>query len=165
MVGVLPRIGSLTFRTLAHRQNKFKKRVNIYNIYNHILVFDLRVQLRHCTYQRKTLLFALIKISTFICKREISVLSFPLAVSEGWTRVPGAGSIAPYINTRSNGFWLDCRSIFCSLPQPPKLTSSSSKLSSQQQATKAKTTNYVISLPPCFSFISDSESKIQKYVT
>ena len=37
-----------------------------------ILVFDLRVQLQHCTYQRKTLLFALIKVSTFICKREIS---------------------------------------------------------------------------------------------
>ena len=36
-----------------------------------ILVFDLRVQLQHCTYQRKTLLFALIKVSTFICKREI----------------------------------------------------------------------------------------------
>ena len=39
-----------------------------------ILVFDLRMQLQHCTYQRKTLLFALIKISTFICKREISGL-------------------------------------------------------------------------------------------
>ena len=40
-----------------------------------ILVFDFRVQLQlqHCTYQRKTLLFALIKVSTFICKREISV--------------------------------------------------------------------------------------------
>ena len=36
-----------------------------------ILVFDLRVQLQHCTYQRKTLLFALIKVITFICKREI----------------------------------------------------------------------------------------------
>ena len=36
------------------------------------LVFDLRVQLQHCMYQRKTLLFALIKVSTFICKREIS---------------------------------------------------------------------------------------------
>ena len=34
-----------------------------------ILVFDLRVQLQHCTYQRKTLLFALIKVITFICKR------------------------------------------------------------------------------------------------
>ena len=43
-----------------------------------ILVFDLRVQLQHCTYQRKTLLFALIKVSTFICKREISGLSSPL---------------------------------------------------------------------------------------
>ena len=31
-----------------------------------ILVFDLRVQLQHCTYQRKTLLFALIKVSTLI---------------------------------------------------------------------------------------------------
>ena len=43
-----------------------------------ILVFDLRVHLQHCTYQRKTLLFALIKVSTFICKREISGLSSPL---------------------------------------------------------------------------------------
>ena len=43
-----------------------------------ILVFDLRVQLQHCTYQSKTLLFALIKVSTFICKREISGLSSPL---------------------------------------------------------------------------------------
>ena len=43
-----------------------------------ILVFDLRVQLQHCTYQRKTWLFALIKVSTFICKREISGLSSPL---------------------------------------------------------------------------------------
>ena len=44
-----------------------------------ILVFDLRVQLQHCTYQRKTLLFTLIKVSTFICKREISGLSSPLS--------------------------------------------------------------------------------------
>ena len=44
-----------------------------------ILVFDLRVQLQHCTYQRKTLVFALIKVSTFICKREISGLSSPLS--------------------------------------------------------------------------------------
>ena len=43
-----------------------------------ILIFDLRVQLQHCTYQRKTLLFALVKVSTFICKREISGLSSPL---------------------------------------------------------------------------------------
>ena len=43
-----------------------------------ILVFDLRVQLQHCTYQRKTLLFALNKVSTFIYKREISGLSSPL---------------------------------------------------------------------------------------
>ena len=43
-----------------------------------ILVFDLRVQLQHCTYQRKTSLFALIKVSTFICKREILDLSSPL---------------------------------------------------------------------------------------
>ena len=43
-----------------------------------ILVFDHRVQLQHCTYRRKTLLFALIKVSTFICKREISGLSSPL---------------------------------------------------------------------------------------
>ena len=40
-----------------------------------ILVFDLRVQL---TYQRKTLLFALIKVSTFICKKEIPGFSSPL---------------------------------------------------------------------------------------
>ena len=39
-----------------------------------ILLFDLRVQLQHCTYHRKTLLFDLIKVSTFICKREISPL-------------------------------------------------------------------------------------------
>ena len=44
-----------------------------------ILVFDLRVQLQHCMYQRKTLLFALIKVSTFICKREILDLSSPLS--------------------------------------------------------------------------------------
>ena len=43
-----------------------------------ILVFDLHVQLQHCTYQRKTLLFALIKVSTFICKREIIGCSSPL---------------------------------------------------------------------------------------
>ena len=43
-----------------------------------ILVFDLRVQLQHCTYQRKTLLSALIKVSTFICKREILSFSSPL---------------------------------------------------------------------------------------
>ena len=45
-----------------------------------ILVFELRVQLQHCTYQRKTLLFALIKVSTFICEREISGLSSPLTI-------------------------------------------------------------------------------------
>ena len=45
-----------------------------------ILVFDLRVQLQHCTCQRKILLFALIKVSTFICKREILGLSSPLTV-------------------------------------------------------------------------------------
>ena len=43
-----------------------------------ILIFDLRVQLQYCTYQRKTLLFALIKVSTFICKREFSGFSSPL---------------------------------------------------------------------------------------
>ena len=32
-----------------------------------ILVFDVRVQLQHCTYQRKRLLFTLIKVSTFKC--------------------------------------------------------------------------------------------------
>ena len=47
-----------------------------------ILVFHLRVQLQHCTYQRKTLLFALIKVSTFICKRAISGLSSPLKVAK-----------------------------------------------------------------------------------
>ena len=45
-----------------------------------ILVFDLRVQLQHWTYQRKTLLFALNKVSTFICQREISGLSSPLSL-------------------------------------------------------------------------------------
>ena len=44
-----------------------------------MLVFDLRVQLQHCTYQRKTLLFALIKVNTFICKWEILDLSSPLS--------------------------------------------------------------------------------------
>ena len=43
-----------------------------------ILVFDLRVQPQYCTYQRKTLLFTLIKVTTFICKREISGCSSPL---------------------------------------------------------------------------------------
>ena len=43
-----------------------------------ILVFDLLVQLQHCTYQRKTSLFSLIKVNTFICKREISGFSFLL---------------------------------------------------------------------------------------
>ena len=43
-----------------------------------ILVFDHRVQLQHCTYQRKTLLFALIKVGTFICKRELLGCSSPL---------------------------------------------------------------------------------------
>ena len=44
-----------------------------------ILVFDLHVQLQHCTYQRKTLPFAhLIKGSTVICKREILGCSSPL---------------------------------------------------------------------------------------
>ena len=38
----------------------------------------LRVQLQHCTYQRKTLIFVLIKVNTFICKREISGFSSPL---------------------------------------------------------------------------------------
>ena len=39
---------------------------------------DLRVQLQHCMYQRKTLLFALIKVSTFIKKREILGSNSPL---------------------------------------------------------------------------------------
>ena len=47
-----------------------------------ILVFDLRVQLQHCTYQRKTLLFALIKVTIFICKRKISDFSSLLTTLE-----------------------------------------------------------------------------------
>ena len=43
-----------------------------------ILVFDLRVQLHHCTYQRKTLLFALIKFISFISKRVVLGCSSPL---------------------------------------------------------------------------------------
>ena len=43
-----------------------------------ILVFDLRVQLQHCAYERKTLLFALIKVITFICKRKILGCSSPV---------------------------------------------------------------------------------------
>ena len=38
------------------------------------------LQLQHCTYQRKTLFFALIKVSTFMCKREIVACSSPLMV-------------------------------------------------------------------------------------
>ena len=49
-----------------------------------VLVFDLRVKLQHCMYQRKTLLFALIKVSTFICKREILGWSSPLNVLLVW---------------------------------------------------------------------------------
>ena len=45
-----------------------------------ILVFDIRVQLQHCTYQRKTLLFDLIKVSSFISEREISGFSSPLSI-------------------------------------------------------------------------------------
>ena len=44
-----------------------------------IFVFQLHVQLQHCTYQRKTFLFALIKVSTFIWRREISGFSSPLS--------------------------------------------------------------------------------------
>ena len=44
------------------------------------IVFPRCVQLQHCMYQRKTLLFALIKTNTFICKREISGLSSPLSL-------------------------------------------------------------------------------------
>ena len=44
-----------------------------------------------------------------------------------------------------------------------KLTSSSSKLSSQQQGANTKTTNYPRSLAPRISLISDSESKTKKY--
>ena len=50
-----------------------------------ILIFDLRVQLQHCTYQRRTLLFALIKVITFICKREISGFSSPLTLISAQT--------------------------------------------------------------------------------
>ena len=46
-----------------------------------ILIFDLRVQLQHCTHQRKTFHFALIKVSTFICEREIPGFSSPLMCS------------------------------------------------------------------------------------
>ena len=42
-----------------------------------ILLFDLRVQLQHCMYQRKTFLFALIKVITFLWKREILGCSSP----------------------------------------------------------------------------------------
>ena len=58
----------------SQRQTQSKKGVIV--VVN-ILVFNLRVQLQHCTYQRKTLLFALIKVNTFICKREISGFSSP----------------------------------------------------------------------------------------
>ena len=51
-----------------------------------ILVFDLRVQLQHCTYQRKTLHFALIKVSTFICKREILGWSVKRVKVDGCTQ-------------------------------------------------------------------------------
>ena len=37
-----------------------------------ILVFDLRMPVQHCTYQGETLLFALIKVNTFIFQRKIS---------------------------------------------------------------------------------------------
>ena len=50
-----------------------------------ILIFDLRVQLQRCTYQRRTLLFALIKVITFICKREISGFSSPLTLISAQT--------------------------------------------------------------------------------
>ena len=46
-----------------------------------ILVFDRRVQLQHCTYQRKTLLFALNKVSTLTCNREILGCNSPLRMS------------------------------------------------------------------------------------
>ena len=49
-----------------------------------ILVFDLRIPVQHCTYQGETLLFALIKVNTFVCKMEISGLSSPLTQSEQW---------------------------------------------------------------------------------
>ena len=46
-----------------------------------ILVFDLRMPVQHRTYQGETLLFALIKVNTFICKREISDFSSPLNIA------------------------------------------------------------------------------------
>ena len=44
-------------------------------------------QLQHCTYQRKTLLFGLIKVSTFLCKREILGCSSPLTATQGLRRL------------------------------------------------------------------------------
>ena len=83
-----------------------------------ILVFDLRVQLQHCTYQRNTLLFALIKVSTFIYKREISGLSspfnlfskqwyFPLTCHQSSKCYPSLGSIE-FRNVSSNGATVIC---------------------------------------------------------
>ena len=48
--------------------------------YGGVLVVNILVlvQLQQCTYQRKTLLFALIKVNTFICKSKISGFSSPL---------------------------------------------------------------------------------------
>ena len=67
-----------------------------------ILVFNLRVQLQHCMYQRKTLLFALIKVNTFICKREISGLSSPLTFNNN------SPSIRLYLQSLDSDYDHDC---------------------------------------------------------
>ena len=58
----------------SQRQTQSKMGAPVVNI----LVFDLRMPVQHYTYQGETLLFALIKVNTFICKREISGFSWPL---------------------------------------------------------------------------------------
>ena len=50
-------------------------------LFINVLVFDLRMPVQHCTYEGETLLFALIEVNTFICKREISGFSSPLRLS------------------------------------------------------------------------------------
>ena len=58
-----------------------------------ILVFDLRVQLQHCKRRRKTLLFALIKVITFICKYEILGCNSPLILKCPFSVFPAAMNI------------------------------------------------------------------------
>ena len=70
-----PEISLLRMKVLTLIKIKSNDRALVVNI----LVIHLRVQLRHGTYQRKTLLFTLIKVSTFICKRQISGFSSPLS--------------------------------------------------------------------------------------